>query len=65
MPCGDESKFQQLLNLLVKIEKSPRHIGLEICWNGKKWKWRAIVGGLDASEWIPHDQLPPRNMREG
>jgi hypothetical protein len=35
---SDETKFQKLLRLLIKIEKSKRHVRLEIDFDGKEFK---------------------------
>lgn len=61
---NDCTKFQKLLRLLIKIEKSNKHVRLEIDFDGKEFKWRMSIGGLSAEEWSPSAQFPPREMAE-
>ncbi|TAK51460.1 MAG: hypothetical protein EPO24_15850 [Bacteroidetes bacterium] len=54
---NSETKFQELVGLLVKVETSKRHCKIEVLWDGKEFKWTFSAGGLRASEWNPAQQF--------
>jgi hypothetical protein len=60
----DESKFRELLAVLVKLESSKRHCNVEIHFDGKRFHWSVKFGGLRASEFNLAQQFPPRNTSE-
>jgi hypothetical protein len=58
----DVTKIARLISLLQKIEQQKRHIAVSIDWDGKRFRWRATIGGLAAEEWSPSQNLPPCEM---
>lgn len=46
----DPTRLRRLIQLVEKVSRSHRHIGVDMIWDGKKFKWTVYAGGLDADE---------------
>jgi hypothetical protein len=45
--------LDELIRLLKKIAKQGRPMGLEVSYNGQKWKWTVKFSNLRADEFCP------------
>lgn len=61
---GDDSRFQELLHVLTKLEASKRHCEIDIAFDGNRFRWSVKIGGLRAHEFTLAAQHPPRGKSE-
>jgi hypothetical protein len=62
MAENDHTRFQELLQVLVKIIKSKRHAEIDIKFNGTKLIWNVTFGGIRAHEFDLDNQHSPDDM---
>lgn len=59
-----DSRFRELMELLVKIESSKRHCEINVKFDGARFRWEVTFGGLRASEFNLAKMLPPGGETE-
>lgn len=50
---ADSTKYEDLVKLLEKVSSNDRHCEIDVRWDGTRFKWNLVVGGITADEYQP------------